>query len=120
MTKEPDTKYMVSSYDSLVPLVSAALAQAGSAGVKVLGHDGSPENLNMVRDGRQAIDIALPPVAYLGQYILDNLGTVMAGGTPRTDPLPSMLIDAKNIGASNDDLFASYSDSLAKFEKAWR
>ena len=120
MTKEPDTKYMVSSYDSLVPLVSAALAQAGSAGVKVLGHDGSPENLNIVRDGRQAIDIALPPVAYLGQYILDNLGTVMAGGTPRTDPLPSMLIDAKNIGASNDDLFASYSDSLAKFEKAWR
>lgn len=119
MTKEPDTQYMVSSYDSLVPLASAALAQVGSTGVKVIGHDGSPENLDMVRDGRQAIDIALPPVAYLGQYILDNLGTVMSGGTPRTEPLPSMLLDSKNIGASNDALFASYSDSLSKFEEAW-
>jgi ribose transport system substrate-binding protein len=120
MTKQPDTAYIIASYDSLVPLVTAALAQVGSPDVKVIGHDGSPENLSLVRDGRQAIDIALPPVSYLGQYILDNLGTVMAGGTPRTEPLPSLLLDSKNIGASNDALFTGYADSLAQFEKAWQ
>lgn len=120
MTKQPETKYLIASYDSLVTLVSAALTQVGTPDVKVIGHDGSPENLTLVRDSRQAVDIALPPVAYVGQYILDNLGTVMAGSTPRTDPLPSMLFDAENIGPSNDALFASYADSLANFTKAWR
>jgi ribose transport system substrate-binding protein len=114
----PNVKYVVASYDSMVAPVNTGINQLGKS-VKVLGHDGNPENFDLIRQGKQVFDLALPPTSFMGAYIVNDIGEAMGGGTPATNVLPSRLIDSSNVGASGADLFPSYADSLGKYRAAW-
>ena len=119
MTQHPKTNYFAASYDSFVTFTDTELAQLGDSQVKVIGHDGNTANFDLIRQGKQALDIALPPVDYMGAYIVDDIGTAMTGGMPRTMPLPTRIVDSTNVGASGTDLFPSYANPVSQFTAAW-
>jgi ribose transport system substrate-binding protein len=116
----PAIKYVLGPSDNVATFEAAGIQQAGSS-AKVLGHDGVDTNLDAIRAASTAevADASFPPIAYIGWTMIDEMGRVIAGQSPVTESLPTRLIDASNIGASNAALFPAFAGYQAGFEKLW-
>ncbi|MCD9622779.1 sugar ABC transporter substrate-binding protein [Rhabdothermincola salaria] len=118
LRREGDIDYLVPVFDSAVTFALPAAQQAGFEG-KVLGHDGVPANLDLVRAGDQALDGAFPPNEWIGWATVDVLANAILGNPFEGYTIPVQLFDETNIGSSNDELFPAYDGYEEAFTTAW-
>ncbi len=116
----PDVKYLVTLFDSLATLSAPAVASL-RPDVKIVSGDGVEANLKMVREGTEAVDVVLPPPAWVGYAVVDQLARVIVGAKPWDVSVPRRLVDKTNIGNAKTvtDLFPGYENTPAVFGKAW-
>lgn len=125
LRRDPKVKYLFPVLDAGVADVLPAVRESDRAGqVNVVSHDGVAANLDNLRknDGKpggQVLDVAFPPSQWMGWALVDQVSRGILGLDAAEWTVPTRLIDASNIGASNDELFAGYEDFQKKFTQKW-
>jgi ribose transport system substrate-binding protein len=111
---------VISTFDTAAFYMAPAIAQTGRK-VNLIATNGLPENLDMVRQGKQAADVSYPPPEYTGWLLTDQLGRAIAGEPTENSELPMQLFDKSNIPASNDFeiLWPGLADYQAAFKAKW-
>jgi ribose transport system substrate-binding protein len=111
---------VISTFDTAAFYMAPAIAQTGRK-VNLIATNGLPENLDMVRQGKQAADVSYPPPEYTGWLLTDQLGRAIAGEPTENAELPMQLFDKSNIPASNDFeiLWPGLADYQAAFKAKW-
>lgn len=111
---------VISTFDTAAFYMAPAIAQTGRK-VNLIATNGLPENLDMVRQGKQAADVSYPPPEYTGWLLMDQLGRAIAGEPTENSELPMQLFDKSNIPASNDFeiLWPGLADYQAAFKSKW-
>lgn len=116
----PDVDYLITLFDSLATLSAPAVASLRPE-VKVVSGDGIESNLEMIRQGTEAVDVVLPPPTWIGYAVVDQLARVTLKAKPWDVSVPRLLVDKTNIGDAKTvaDLFPGYENTPSVFEKAW-
>jgi ribose transport system substrate-binding protein len=87
LTQHPDANVVVAPYDAAILLgMGAAVQQARSQGrhLLLLGGEGLPPNIDLIRKGQQTAGFGLPS-GFAGWAAIDGLNRVFAG-QPQVDP----------------------------------
>jgi ABC-type sugar transport system substrate-binding protein len=121
LQREGDLNYLLPTLDSVVPIVKTAV---GEFDVKIVSHDGLGENLDDIREGgpdSQVADAAFPPTPWVGWALMDLVSRTIIGEEPQDWSIPVRIIDATNIGESNDALpaYAEWVGFEDVFRSAW-
>ncbi|MHC3003044.1 sugar ABC transporter substrate-binding protein [Gordonia sp. GN26] len=119
LQRNPDINYVFPVWDSAVTFVDPILATANSK-AKVVSRDGLQPNLDSIRDGGQAMTVAMPPTGWIGWIAVDDLARAMLGKPAPGYYIPTRVVDSSNIGkATPEDVFPNYVDYAAEFKEAW-
>lgn len=118
--RNPDLNYIFAIIGSSVPNVDAGLR--GNDRVRVLTRDGLDDNLNALRKGDTHVvaDFAYAPNDALGWQVVDQLGRLMQGEDDAAKlTLPSRMVDASNIGSTNEDIWPSFKGYQDAYTATW-
>ena len=120
----PDMKWLIPAFDVFSLFVIQGIDDVGAENVKLISHDGSPANLDIIRaGGPQAAAQAWAPAEYQAWLAFDALARAMAGLEVDTSvaDMPGQLFDADNLGPTNDlaDIFPGMSDFREQFMSLW-
>jgi ribose transport system substrate-binding protein len=120
LQRDPNVDTVISTFDTAAFYMAPAIGQTGRD-VRLVATNGLPENLDMVRQGKQAADVSYPPPEYTGWLITDQLGRAILGEPAETTELPMQLFDESNIPPSNDfeTLWPELADYQTKFKSKW-
>jgi ribose transport system substrate-binding protein len=115
--REPDLNYIFGAFDATVTYILPAIEQS-KADVKVVSHDGVKENLDFVRQGKQAADGAIPPLEVSGWAGIDQIGRAMADQPVEGWTVLERLVDTASI-PQDDDAFAIF-PSLKNYQETFK
>jgi ABC-type sugar transport system substrate-binding protein len=120
LRRDPEVNYIFGTFDGMVTFILPALEQLKSE-VKVVSHDGVAENLQLVRDGKQAADGALPPLEVIGWAGIDQIGRAMADLPFEGWTVPDRVVDTASIPASDDafSVFPDWQGYQSEFKQLW-
>ncbi len=121
LQREPGLNALLVTFDTAAFYMAPAIAQTGHH-VLLVSTDGLPENLDLIREGKQAADISYPPAQYAGWLMLDQLGRAILKA-PLTNPeLPMHIFDKENLPSSNafSALWPKMTGYEAAFEAEWK
>ncbi|MDV6271136.1 sugar ABC transporter substrate-binding protein [Rhodococcus globerulus] len=123
LQSHPDTKYVFMAFADMVTGVPDALRAAGIRDVKVFSQAAGSSNIQYLRDGGQAADVAYthPFAAYV---IMDALSRGMLGASMQAANewmMPFQLLTGNNINtaATNDDGSVQVAGLNEHFLKLW-
>ncbi|WP_424810326.1 sugar ABC transporter substrate-binding protein [Rhodococcus sp. 27YEA15] len=123
LQSHPDVKYVYMAFSDMVTGVPDALRSAGIRDVKVASQSAAAANIQYIRDGGQAADVAFthPFVAYV---IMDTLSRGMLGGSMKAADewmMPIQLLTSENIGSAvvNDDGSVAVAGLNEHFLELW-
>lgn len=108
---------VISTFDTAAMYMAPAIGQTGR-NVRLIATNGLPENLDMVRSGKQAADVSYPPPEYTGWLLVDQLGRAIVGAPTENSELPLQLFDKTNLPANNG--FATMWPNLAGYQAAFK
>jgi ribose transport system substrate-binding protein len=118
---DPKVNWVVCVFDAAAQLVVPAIQSAGLKGkVQVAGHDGSAPNIAYVRAGNtQVEDMTIGPPTLQGWITMDQVGRALLGLAPsKDDIIPQQILTTQDITKSGN-LFPSFGNFEAGFEKDW-
>lgn len=119
LQKDPAVDYIYPVWDSGVPFVTPVVSAAGSK-ARVLSRDGLAANLKNIKDGTQAMTVAMPPTDWIGWAAFDDLARKITGAKLPGYVIPTRMIDSSNIGdGSSDATWPKYKDFPKAFTDAW-
>jgi ribose transport system substrate-binding protein len=119
LNRDSGINYVIASSDSVAFQAVPAIAQAGKAeDVPVIGFNGDPANLKLVQEGKQAADIAGPPLNYQGWAELDTLGRGILKMKAEVNALPLQIFDQSNLPAGSEP-YSEFGDYRAGFKQNW-
>jgi ABC-type sugar transport system substrate-binding protein len=119
LRRDPGINYIWGDFDGMVTFILPAVEQQAKGKVKIVSHDGIPENLKLVRQGKQAADGALPPLQVVGWAGVDQLGRAMLKLPLKGWVVPDRLVDRKTIPKTDAAIFATFSNYKGEFKKLW-
>jgi ABC-type sugar transport system substrate-binding protein len=122
LRNDPSINYIFGVFDATVTFIQPAVEASPDAdNVQIVSHDGVVENLQYIRDGKQAADGALPPLQVVGWAGIDQVGRALAGQPADGWTVPDRVVDAENIPDSTDEfaIFPSWSDYQEQFKELW-
>jgi ribose transport system substrate-binding protein len=122
LRSDPSIKYIFGVFDATVTFIQPAVeAQSSASDVKIISHDGVAENLQYIRDGKQAADGALPPLQVVGWAGIDQVGRALAGESADGWTIPDRVVDSTNIPDATDAfaIFPSWTDYQDQFKQLW-
>lgn len=110
----PGVTHAIATFDSAALFIIQGIDELG-ADVSVVGANGNTANLDVLRQGgAQVADAAYPPGAFVGWQVIDQVGRLLEGQDVPAAELPVQMIDASNVGESND--LAQVFPALVGFE----
>ncbi|MFI5611643.1 sugar ABC transporter substrate-binding protein [Amycolatopsis sp. NPDC051903] len=121
LRRNPDLDYIFAIIGSSVPEVDAGLR--GNDHVRVLTHDGLDDNLDGLRKGNTHVvaDFAFAPNEAIGWQVIDQQGRLMLGEKDAvTLTIPTRMVDASDIGATNGDIWPSFTRAQQAYTAAWK
>ncbi|GII64870.1 sugar ABC transporter substrate-binding protein [Sphaerisporangium krabiense] len=120
LLRNPDATWVSVPLDSLV-LAGAAQAVAGSprrSELRLIGGEGLPPNLNLIRGG-QGQDAAVgQPIDWYGWAAVDTLIRVFAGEKPAPAGLGFQIVD-RSANLPGSGAYTAPVDFRAAYRKAW-
>lgn len=121
LQREPELNALLVTFDTAAFYMAPAIAQTGHH-VTLVSTDGLPENLDLVREGKQAADVSYPPAEYAGWLMLDQVGRAILKAPLENPEMPLHLFDKKNLPSSNsfNALWPEMSGYQAAFEAKWK
>jgi ribose transport system substrate-binding protein len=119
LLQHPDADYLIVPFDGLITSgVSAALQASGRAGkVKIVGTEGQPPNMQLVRDGKQAAGVGIP-IEWEGYAAIDGLVRLFAGREPVSSGIGIQVYDADHNVPKTGGYVAPF-DFRAAYRQAW-
>lgn len=115
----PDINFIIDTTDAEVPYVQAAV-RANGVEVPSIGHDGTPEATQSIREGTgQVATVAFPPHEWIGWMLFDQVARLSLGLDPLPYAVPTFIVDSSNVGASDAELFPEYEGFEDAFKEAW-
>lgn len=121
VNKDPSINWVVSATDDAAALAVTALQQVGSK-AQVVGATAATPNLQYLKQGSQAADIAGAPNSYLGWIELNTIARAMlhlpASGHGNVR-LPAMILTKGNFPSPTNP-FPKFSNVAKTFTKAWK
>jgi ABC-type sugar transport system substrate-binding protein len=109
--------YIFTPFDGFATFVVNAVSSAGRDEIKVLGFDGSPQNVEFIRDGTQAATQATP-WEWCTWLAVDNLNRAMQGEKVFDGGCPSQVLDKTNLPPEGE-LWTGNADYESEFKKLW-
>lgn len=121
---DPNINYVVPMYDGMATPVVAALRQThNTKNMPIATFNGSPNVLDMVRNGTVAMDIG-EPAQWVGRAVLDADMRVIAGMEPPKElAVPLRIFDSSNVAEAGEPatIDKGYGDAAeAGFAKVWQ
>jgi ribose transport system substrate-binding protein len=116
----PDTKWVIALLDYGNGLPNAMQA-AGLEGIQFVSMVGGPTNLQYVKDGKQAADLAYDAVGQ-GWLTVDALVRGMTGQSMEPDQateLSTQILTKENIRTDENGFWAGVPDTPAKYLEMW-
>jgi ribose transport system substrate-binding protein len=121
---DPNLTYVICIYDSMSPFVAPAIAEAKAEGkVKVIGFNGSPLALDLIRAGKMEMDLG-ESLAWAGYAIADAEMRIIGGkGAVKSMNIPFRVFTKENaadagVPATFDK---GYGDTFkSEYAKLWR
>lgn len=120
LRRKPDLNYIFAIIGSSVPNVDAGVR---GRDVRILAHDGLPENLEALRTGatNEVADFAFPPNESIGWQIVDQQARLLLGQSEAFEVVvPSRLVDRDNVGTSDSDVWPGYADYEDAYTQGWQ
>ncbi|WP_326837574.1 substrate-binding domain-containing protein [Amycolatopsis rhabdoformis] len=121
LRRNPNLDYIFAIIGSSVPEVDAGLR--GNDHVRVLTHDGLDDNLEALRKGTTHVvaNFAFAPNEAIGWQVIDQQGRLLLGEKDALDlTIPTRMVDATDIGATNDDIWPSFTGAQKTYTAAWK
>lgn len=115
----PDTEYVVSQFGDLEVGVPQALKAAGITGKKLITSQGSPVNMQYVKNGEEYADI----INYLDVtywQTVDMVARALDGQKVIVPPAPSRWITKRNLDFNPKQSPPFGSNYRAEFKKLWK
>jgi ribose transport system substrate-binding protein len=124
LLKDPDTTYVIPTYDSMSQYVKPAVAAAGLSGkVKVSTFNGTPFVLRMLEQRDLVAMDAGENLAWVGFATMDQAFRLLGGLTPvRSEHTPLRVFDDSNVidAGQPPALDRGYGDTYRKgYERTW-
>lgn len=123
LTRDPSITSFAVVFDFMATSVSAALAQAKRTNSQVkanlIGHDGLPENLKMIRDGKQAADVVTPSLAYNGWTAMDQMARAVLKLPVKGVGITGQIVDKNTLPNNDSALLPSYKNYQQDYKKLW-
>jgi ABC-type sugar transport system substrate-binding protein len=116
-----DITHLIATFDSAAIFMDQGVTQLGSE-VKIVGANGNPANLDLMRaGGSQIADAAYPPASYVAWQLVDQIGRLLAGEDASHQTLGVQLIDESNLAEDNslESQFPELAGFEATFLEAW-
>lgn len=116
----PDLGYIYVGYDPMAAVLVPALEKAGLSKVKVIGILGLPQNIALVREGKQFGDVA-SDLYYTGYAMVDQTFRTLADqplAEPHGENVPWYLVTEDNVPDSDD--FTVPIDYAGEYKKIWQ
>jgi ABC-type sugar transport system substrate-binding protein len=119
----PNTEYYIASFDTAATFIVQGLRTANSK-ARVIGANGNPPNLDLIRQGgAQIATVAYPDAGFLGWEVVDQIGRLLLGQrSARTREIPVQVIDYTNVGRDNSmaQVFPKLVGYEAQYRRMWR
>ena len=115
---DPSINYIFGTFDAMIPDILPAVQQSGSK-AKIVGHDGLPANLQWIRQGLQAADVALPPIQILGWAGVDLIGRALLHQPLTPYVMPGRIVDKKNIPSTDAAVFPAFAHYQTVYKHIW-
>ncbi|HEU4656066.1 MAG TPA: sugar ABC transporter substrate-binding protein [Capillimicrobium sp.] len=115
LAQNPDLDYVIPMFDSESPFVISALQTARKTGeVKIATFNGTPAILDLVREGKVAMDVA-QDLHWVGYAISDNIMR-LAGGLEAVadEQVPLQVVTPENVDSFEHTAY------LEGYEKLWK
>lgn len=116
----PDATVLANATDDIMNLgLRSAIQQSGRRDLFVMGGEGPPANIKLIREGLQSAALAIPP-GYAWQMWgeADTLNRIFAGEKQFPDEGGGwVLIDQDHLPAEGDEV--EFPDFRGEFTKAW-
>jgi ribose transport system substrate-binding protein len=120
LQRNPSTNAVLAMFDGLATYLQPSIS-ASSSKALLISTDGNAQNLDAVRKGTQASDLAYAPTNYQGYLVIDQLGRAMLGLKTNPPAIQLQLFDHTNIpsGSSFTALWPGLVGFEQAFAKAW-
>ncbi|MEA2362405.1 MAG: ribose transport system substrate-binding protein [Thermoleophilaceae bacterium] len=110
--------YVFTPFDGFATFVVNAVTSAGRDDVKVLGFDGSPQNVDFIRNGEGQVATQATPWEWCTWLAVDNLNRAMQGEDVFDGGCPSQVLDKSNVPPKGE-LWMGNADYETEFRKLW-
>jgi ribose transport system substrate-binding protein len=119
LLSNPKVNYVIAAFDTAATFMIQGIRTSGSK-VQVIGANGNPPNLDILRSGGpQVADIAYPPAEFLGWDVVDQVGRILQGQkTALHRPIAVQTIDYTNVGKDNS--LASVFPKVVGYDSAYK
>jgi ribose transport system substrate-binding protein len=111
--------YIYTPFDGFATSVVNGLQAAGRTDVKVLGFDGSPQNLDFIRGGRSQAASQATAWKWCAFTAVDELNRALSGESIPKKGCPGKVVDETNAPPKGQ-VFDGDLDVEAEFKKLWQ
>jgi len=121
---DPKLTYVICIYDSMSPFIAPAIAEAKAEGkVKVIGFNGSPLALDLIRAGKMEMDLG-ESLAWVGYAIADAEMRIIDGkGAVKSMNIPFRIFTKENVAEAGvpATFDKGYGDTFkGEYAKLWK
>lgn len=116
----PETTVIAGGYDAAVELGIAAAARASGKKLMVLGGEGQPNNIEMVRNGEQSMGVGYP-FGWIGWDAVNAINRIEGGETsPGDSGIGIQVYDAEhNLPPNKGEAYVPPIEFRKYYRKAW-
>jgi len=116
LSKHPDATYVKSPFTAATAQYVVPAVTASHCGVKVIGGEGLPSELGLIRSGKVLSTTSLPG-QWLGWAVIDTFNSVFSGQPPVNSGLTWVTVDKDNV--PDGDAIAANVDYESVYRQAW-
>lgn len=84
LAQHPDANVLITAYDAQQQAIASTVAPYAKKGVLLMGGEGYPANIDLIKQGIQSVAVAMP-VNYIGWAGADTMNRILAGATDFPD-----------------------------------
>lgn len=121
LRRSEDLTHIISTFDAAALFIAQGIGELESD-VEIVSVNGTPANLDMMREGDvQIADAAYPPGEVVAWQTIDQIARLMSGENYAFQPFLIRMLDDSNLGPENtlESLFPGIADYQSVYMEAW-
>jgi ribose transport system substrate-binding protein len=120
LLQHPEANAVHVPYDSAMLAVAPAIVESGRSGqLEVIGGEGFPSNIQLIRDAKGQNAAAAFSAKWLGWAAVDTLNSAFAGQKPQDSGIGIRLVDRDHNLPAPGKGYESEVDFRTAYKKAW-